>query len=557
VEQRPTASRSRARRRRARALVAATRPHRALIALAILAVGFLAAGAVEAWRDSPTFDEPVYVAAGLAGLEHRDLALNDEHPPLVKVLAALPVLLVDPIVPANGSWSDNDEQTYSAAFLSAQLRAGKIRAVDFASRIVPLLAAAGLAFVLFGFANELYGGDAGLLSGALWLASPLVLGLGHLDGVDVPFALAASLFGWALLRWIRRRGRRGLLALAAAGGLAGLADASGLILIAIGALSVVGYEWRAGRGLASVRAAVVVAGGLLAIWAVYAVLDPGVIVHPGLLPRPYLDGIGYLRTHDTTPAASYLDGTAWVGGRWWYWPVSLAVKLPPATLAVLLLGPLGLLGVDRARRREVAIVAGLPAAVLFAFTLTLPRDIGVRYLMPVIALWLVVAAAAASRRRSSRLLGAALLLSGALGVASVIASMPDSLAWTSPAFAAPYRVATNSSVDWGQDLFLLQRWSAGHHARVAYFGPRGVTLRDIASARPLLGVPLAQVTGWVAVSATDLTTDPQLAWVRAYCPVGNLGGTILLYRFAGPPSARPGPVEPAAPCRGSTSVRVN
>jgi 4-amino-4-deoxy-L-arabinose transferase-like glycosyltransferase len=525
-----------------------------LAVLVVLAVGFLAVGAGEAWRDSPTFDEPVYVSAGLAALLHHDLALNDEHPPLAKVLAALPVLLVGPVVPDNGSWSSNDEQTYSAAFLDAQLRAGKLRAVDLASRIVPLLAAAGLALVLFGFANELFGGQAGLVSGVLWLASPLVLGLGHLDGVDVPFAFAVSWFAWALLRWTRLRSRRRLVVLGVAGGIAALTDASGLLMIAIGAVAVAGLGWRAARSRAVGEGAAVAVIALLAVWAVYVVLNPGVVAHPGVLPRPYLDGIDYLRTHDTIPADGYVDGTAWLGGRWWYWPLSLAIKLPPATVAVLVLGPLGLLGVDRGRRREVAIVVALPAATLFAFTLTQPRDIGVRYLMPAIALWLVLAGGAAATRRSRVVIGA-LVAAGVLGVWSVVASLPDSLAWTSPEFAASYRVANNSSVDWGQDLFVLERWSRTHDARVAYFGPRGVSLRDIPDARPLLGVPLREVTGWVAVSATELTTGDALSWLRAYCPVSVLDDTILVYRLAGPPSPARGPVEPAASCAQPTSSR--
>jgi alkanesulfonate monooxygenase SsuD/methylene tetrahydromethanopterin reductase-like flavin-dependent oxidoreductase (luciferase family) len=52
--------------------------------------GFLFLGAIEAWRDSPTFDEPVFVSSGLTALRTGELSLNDEHPPLAKVLAVLP-----------------------------------------------------------------------------------------------------------------------------------------------------------------------------------------------------------------------------------------------------------------------------------------------------------------------------------------------------------------------------------------------------------------------------------------------------------------------------------
>src|ERR1700759_1681495 len=206
-----------------------------LLTLVLLAAGFLGLGVAEAWSDAPTFDEPVYVSAGLAGILHHDVTLNDEHPPLPKALAALPVLFTHPVIPPNGSWSGNDEQAYAARFLSAQLRACDVGPVTFASRLVPLAETVGVAFVLFTLATELFGSAlAGLLAGALWLASPFVLGIGHLDGVDIPFALATALSSWALVRWLRRRTWRSLswlgLAFAAVAG----SQISGLVVVACG-----------------------------------------------------------------------------------------------------------------------------------------------------------------------------------------------------------------------------------------------------------------------------------------------------------------------------------
>jgi 4-amino-4-deoxy-L-arabinose transferase-like glycosyltransferase len=96
-------------------------------------------------------------------------------------------------VPGNGQWSGHDERAYGATFASAQLAAGRLRAVTFASRLVPLAESAGVALAVYGLAAELFGPAAGTVGGLLWLASPLVLGLGHLDGTDVPFALAVAL----------------------------------------------------------------------------------------------------------------------------------------------------------------------------------------------------------------------------------------------------------------------------------------------------------------------------------------------------------------------------
>ena len=53
------------------------------------------------------------------------------------------------------------------------------------------------------------------------------------------------------------------------------------------------------------------------------------------------------------------------------------------------------------------------------------------------------------------------------------------------------------------------------------------------SVRPLVGAAPATLEGWVAVSVTNLTAlqRDELSWLRAYCPVDSIGGSILLYYF--------------------------
>jgi hypothetical protein len=66
------------------------------------------------------------------------------------------------------------------------------------------------------------------------------------------------------------------------------------------------------------------------------------------------------------------------------------------------------------------------------------------------------------------------------------------------------------------------------------------------------------VRGWVAVNATALTVylHDELSWLRAYCPVDDLGGTVLLYRFDKSPTPEPGPDAPEGPCDGDVSTRT-
>ncbi len=463
-----------------------------LLTLVLLAVGFLALGVSEAWSDGPTFDEPVYVSAGLAGILHHDLTLNDEHPPLPKALAALPVLFTHPVIPPNGSWSGNDEQAYAARFLDAQLAAGDVRPVTFASRLVPLAETVAVAFVLFALAVEVFGSSlAGLLAGALWLASPFVLGIGHLDGVDIPFALATALSSWALVRWLRRRTRRALgwlgLAFAAVAG----SQLSGLLVVACGLAVVLVAEVRRQWPIRGWPVVGRIAGhtalpaliGLAGLWLGYLVLDPAVITQPAVvLPRPYLDGLHFLGTQDTQSAAGFVAGTAYQGGRWWFWPVTLVIKWPLASLLLLVAGLVACCWLPRNNRRAAVWGVGLPAAALAAFDLATPRDVGLRYLLPTLALAAALAGAlvplaARWRPAARRTALAGIAAATTLTVAATAASFPQSLAWTTWPFRPAYTAVTDSNVDWGQGLYALSAWSAAHHPYVLYFGPRGVDTR--------------------------------------------------------------------------------
>ncbi len=530
-----------------------------LFCLILVAIGFLTTGWVEAWRDSPTYDEPVYVSAGVLALTHHDLTYNEEHPPLGKVISAIPVLFTHPVIPKDGAWNTNNERLYSARFLRAQIRAGTLHRVTVASRSVPLLEVVAVGFVLFALARRLFGPWAGFLAGALWLLSPLVLGLGHLNGVDVPFALATSLFSLALLNWLRRRDRRSTIWLGLACLLVASAEITGLLLVGFAGVVVVGVRWRALRWRSFIPALQIGLITLIGLWVIYLALEPSLLAHPGvILPMPYVEGIRYLFDNDTQTAPGFLLGVSWTGGKWWYWPGSVLVKVTTPTLVALIVGPFFWRGHSRTTKRQAFVVLVVPALILFAVTVTSPRDEGIRYLMPEIALWMV--AASPLVRIAHHVVGRVVLVGGAaLAVFMMALSIPNSLAYTSPPFQPGYQVATNSSVDWGQDFHLLTTWSPGHHPYVAYFGPRGlIGAVDVPEGRPLLGVKPTSIRGWVAASATNLTSARRnrLDWLRAYCPVGELGGTILLYHFATPPTAAPGTATPAALCPGTDSHRV-
>lgn len=62
-----------------------------LAALLLLLMAILAGGA--AFRESVTADAIAHIGAGVSYLAKLDMRLNEEHPPLAKVLAAVPLVL--------------------------------------------------------------------------------------------------------------------------------------------------------------------------------------------------------------------------------------------------------------------------------------------------------------------------------------------------------------------------------------------------------------------------------------------------------------------------------
>jgi len=537
-----------------------------LLLLGVLAACFIGLGVRQAWSDAPTYDEPVYLSSGVTALVEHDLRLNPEHPPLGKVLAAIPVLVEQPIVPKGRAWTSADEAAYAVSFTQVQEHAGKLHGELFLARLIPLLEAVAVAFSLYALGSRLFGRGAGLLAGALWLADPLTVGLGHLDGVDLPLTLATVLTSWALLNVLRSPGQRQLVILGIACAAAVLTKDTGVLVAFSAGMVVVVAGWRSLRWRSLLRLALVASVSWVLVWLCYVMIAPSTALHLSVLPEPYLAGLRYIASHDSIGAPAYLFGTFWVGGRWWYWPLSLVTKVPWLTVGVLVVGPIALRGALRSARHEVLAVAVVPAVVLALFTLVSPKDIGLRYLLPVIGLWLVVASAAVlSARRAvvGVILAAVVLVGGAMTVFSV----PDSITWVNPPLAPAYRTVSNSDVDWGQGFWLLRQWSVGKNPWVAYFG-QGLGVADIPGARsmltaipgvaPRLRVDPQSLTGWVAVSATSLTSNnyKELSFLRAYCPVGELGGSILLYHFSTAPTAQAGPGTPASLCPGTYSRRL-
>ena len=124
--------------------------------------------------DSLTMDELAHLPAGYSYLTQKDMRLNPEHPPLIKDLAAVPLLFIPNInFPSDTrSWKDdiNGQWDFGREFLyNSGNPADKI---IFAGRIPMILLLVFLGFFIFKWAKELFGNKASLLALFFFSFSP-------------------------------------------------------------------------------------------------------------------------------------------------------------------------------------------------------------------------------------------------------------------------------------------------------------------------------------------------------------------------------------------------
>lgn len=154
-------------------------------AIAIAAV----AGALLVWSaisESAIFDESAHIGAGYSYVRFFDYRLNPEHPPLVKALAALPLLfqklnfpLADPgwTKDVNGQWSVGAKFLYESGNDSASI----VRW----TRLGPLLLTLALVLFVYFWARQLMGSFWAIVPTFLVGLSPTILAHGHYVTTDV------------------------------------------------------------------------------------------------------------------------------------------------------------------------------------------------------------------------------------------------------------------------------------------------------------------------------------------------------------------------------------
>jgi 4-amino-4-deoxy-L-arabinose transferase-like glycosyltransferase len=578
-----------------RALVAAWRwasARRAeLLCAALLAAASLQMLAVVA-RKSITADEIVMVPAAYYHLAAGNFQLVNEHPPLSKILAAVPLLFVQPdeIRPeqlAAPPGSPDAKWAYQESFW--ENNPGLFESLSFWPRVPMVALTCALGLLVFLFARDLFGPAAAVLAVALFAFEPTVLAHGRVVQTDIPAAFGYLLLFYALHCYDAAPAPRRAAILGAAAGVALLSKFSMLIAAPVLAVYFLAPPRRGQTrptvfkhaALAALAALVVVNAAYFfqhralndvdARWIQTAFPSSAGAVTGAtralsfILPTDFVLGVFFQIWHNGQGHAAGLLGMYSNTGWWYYFPVAFALK---TTLPFLLLSLASLAWAAHAwaRTRDARLPWLLvPFAVYTLFVLFSNIDIGVRYYLPAYPFLFILSGALLERllrsrraRRAGAFAAAALLCWVAV---EAVRAYPDHMTYMNQlASRAPHWwYLSDSNVEWGddvRDLAAYLRARGETRVRAAFLGGfltlhhYGVEYLNLLPEDPAAVTPAARYTaiGASFLNGSTVTlrkrpdgtvpTDQERVNTfdsyRHRAPEAVFGGSIYLFREDAP-----------------------
>lgn len=539
------------------------------------------------WRKSITCDEVVLIPSAYYHLVAGNFQLVHEHPPLAKIIAAIPLLIIQP--------DEADAQTIAAAtepgghewaYVSAFWHDNRARfeAISFWTRVPMILLALALGVLIFYFARELFGARAAALSVLLFSLEPTVLAHARVVQTDIPATFGFLLVLYTLYRYLLSRTWQRAAWVGVASGVALLAKFSMLIVApSLFAVFLV-LLWRAPRyddkrsrlvihGLAVVMISLVLINASYyfnsrpltikdAQWVLASFPKSADAVWTSVrllkhfLPTDYVLGVYWQLLHNREGQPASLLGMYGRYGWWYYFPVAFALKTTIPFLALSLTSLIWAVYKWCRKREHQFLVLLIPFALYTAFVMTSRINIGVRYFLPAFPFLFILGGAFLNHllqlrraRRAGLLL--TILLSGLVCVEAVRAypdhmSYMNQLAWQHP----HWHYLSDSNVEWGDDVpalatYLRARGETKVRAVLlggfATLGHYDVEYLDAAS----LPDPAKPETRYVALGASFLngSTVPNRPGLseqeridlfdpyRHRAPEAIIGGSIYLYRM--------------------------
>ena len=513
-------------------------------------------------------DESTHLYAGFRALKCGDFTFGREHPPLIKLLAAAPLLLSNPPIDCNVQFGEADTAVH---WLYSQDGWWHLLSQ---ARIASSLCALALCLVVWITARRMFGLATAVLATAFLAFEPNILAFGALVLNDVLLItlFLFTVFGFYL--WTRHRSLPCLLLTGVVCGMALLTKHSAILLIPSLCLLAILEAWleksnqseslpRALRNLGAIAAILVIAAAV--VWCGYGfkyqggprsaaetmspqqlagMTSPDVRVMKAmraahLLPQPYLDGLIDAHTLVTGDEGHYILGRYYTQSPWYFFPLTFIIKCTLPFLALSLLGVAGMMAMGRERRTEILFLL-LPALLYLATSMQIQMISGFKHLLPALPFLLIAAAAGCvCFARRYRWVGGMLVCLVALHAASSLRAYPNYISYANEVWGGPQNLYKHLPwTDTGQTFWQVSRYMKLHPNTPCWLDSNFFTPPDKYDMPCVLmgklwgkDVP-ERMKGIVFVSASWLDLEGQpgapLAPFYASEPTARLGGSAML-----------------------------
>ena len=526
-----------------------------------------------------TFDEPAHIACGLELLDRGTYYYEPQHPPLARVMAALPLYIAGARshrLP--NMWEEGNAILHNGGKYQSNLELARLGTL-------PFFVAASVGVFILG--KRIGGFPTGLSALGLFSVLPAVLAHGGLATTDM--AATAGVIGTAVAfcYWLEAASAGRSLSLGIVLGLSLLTKFTVAPFVLVCALLILvlrtwqrdsetRQETQYKKAPAKRLVILVVFSALFVTWAGYGFsLRPitGAANRPHHLvdlmfpasgelhelanrvvesPMPLSEvvkGVAFVGYHLRDGHQSYLLGKTGNHGWLLYFPVAIFTKTPIPFLILLLAGScfVGLKTI-RTGYRWIEWVPVVSALGMIVICLPSSINIGLRHILPAFPFLAIVAAQGImipwqGRFLSLRPLIAGTITLGASMMYSSFAAGPEYLAYFNRfASTHPENVLVGSDLDWGQDLDSLSRWCRQNNVSqlsIAYFGSADLKRHGLPSMNDL--PPFEKRAGIIAVSLTRMQmgfdndgVTPAAGyggyrWLDAYTPIAKIGASIRVF----------------------------
>ncbi|MFZ2984824.1 MAG: glycosyltransferase family 39 protein, partial [Candidatus Moraniibacteriota bacterium] len=219
-----------------------------LIVAGILSFHFILSLVISS-QESMVYDERAHIPAAYSYVRFGDMRLNPEHPPLLKDLAGLPLLMMHLSFPLQSDeWRSgtNEQWTIGDMFVNCtrpEIGCNDADAILFWARLPITLIAVILGIALFLWTKELGGTLAGLLAVTLYAFDPNIIAHNHYVTTDIGIAAFLFFAFYFFVRFLKHPNFKNVIVAGIFLGLAELAKFSAVLLFPVFGLFVLLYAF--------------------------------------------------------------------------------------------------------------------------------------------------------------------------------------------------------------------------------------------------------------------------------------------------------------------------